>query len=274
MRIKKKHILTEALLIDTTSEFTPYEKKIFKIFHKKYGIGGYGGDFDRWVGAAWLIEHMGFDHDDAYDMSLTYWYNGDKLFKDSEPLRRKESRGYLFSKLVQDFSDPFKDSISPGDNSIIGNWDINWYDANNLLDKGQNFKISSPVNIWTGYRGFTLYIPFEDRWYSHVSYEFKETMTLMGRIQYSEVPTTKKYESEQDPEDEYNKFYYRTMEVEQKNINGEPEKVLTTGKTKIKIPNKLSKDIMFDIFQKDIDELKELVVAHIFKLPEEDKETV
>ena len=31
---------------------------------------------------------------------------------------------------------------------------------------------------------------------------------------------------------------------------------------------------MFDIFQKDIDELKELVVAHIFKLPEEDKETV
>ena len=37
MRIKKKHVLLESLLIDVSTEFTPVEKKIFKMLKKRYG---------------------------------------------------------------------------------------------------------------------------------------------------------------------------------------------------------------------------------------------
>ena len=35
MRIKKKHVLLESFLIDDSTEFTPVEKKIFKMLKKR-----------------------------------------------------------------------------------------------------------------------------------------------------------------------------------------------------------------------------------------------
>ena len=83
MRIKKKDVILEAQLIDLTTEFTPQEKRMLKTLNKKFGVGGMYGDFDRWEGAAFLIEEMELPYDQAYDLALTFWWYGDKLFKEA-----------------------------------------------------------------------------------------------------------------------------------------------------------------------------------------------
>ena len=185
MRIKKKHVLSEALLIDVTTEFTPLEKKIFRIFRKKYGEGGYASGFDRWKAAAWLIENMDYNHDEAYDLSLTYWYNGDKLFKDAEPLRKKENRGYIFNRALYNFTEDYKEEKGE---DYIGQIPVKWEDINNLMGNGNKFISNSDTFLWTGYKGFNVYVPFDNMLNNYsTSYEFRETTTIFGRIKYDEV---------------------------------------------------------------------------------------
>ena len=59
MRIKKKDVILEAQLIDSTTEFTPQEKRMLRTLNKKFGGGGMHSDFDRWEGATFLIEEIG-----------------------------------------------------------------------------------------------------------------------------------------------------------------------------------------------------------------------
>ena len=70
MRIKKKDVILESQLIDLTTEFTPTEKRMLKTLNKKFGKGGMYADFDRWAGAAFLIEEMELPYDQAYDLAL------------------------------------------------------------------------------------------------------------------------------------------------------------------------------------------------------------
>jgi hypothetical protein len=115
MIIKKKHVLLESLLIDTTSEFTPQEKKLLSVIHQKFGMGSgeieKSWDFDRWKAAAFLIEFFETPYDVAHDLSTTYYWNGDKLFKDHESLRKKNNRGDLFMNFVfRDILDEYIES--------------------------------------------------------------------------------------------------------------------------------------------------------------------
>ena len=92
MKIKKKNIILEAKLIDTSGEFTTQEKRMLKTLFKKFGGGGYNSGYDRWAGATFLIEEMGLSYDQAYDLSLTHWWHGDKLFQEVDPIYKKEDR--------------------------------------------------------------------------------------------------------------------------------------------------------------------------------------
>ena len=261
MRIKKKHVLTEALLIDVTNEFSSLEKKIFKIFRKKFGEGGYAAGFDRWAAAAWLIENMDYNHDDAYDLALTYWYNGDKLFKEAEPLRKKEDRGYIFNRALHNFSEEYKDE--KGENSI-GEIPIKWEDPNNLLGNGNKFTSNTESFLWTGYRGFNIYVPFDGMLTSYrTSYEFRETTTIFGRVKYSEVG--------KETTDEHNKFYQVEFDIERKNIYGENEIVFKEIE-KRDIPSPINKNVIYDIFANDINKMVDLMKNRTFVLPENDIE--
>lgn len=265
MRIKKKDVLTEALLIDVTSEFTPLEKKIFRIFRKKYGDGGYASGFDRWDAAAWLIENMAYDHDQAYDLALTYWYNGNKLFDEVRSLRKKENRGYIFNRALNKFTEIFKDE--KGEN-YIGQIPVSWEDPNNLMSNGEKFISNSDAFLWTSYRGFNIYVPFDNMLARYgTSYEFRETTTIFGRIQYREVG--KEQYDHEDEDNDYNKFYEVAFILERKNIAGENETIFEEIERK-DIPSPINKNVIYDVFVNDINKMVNLIKKRTFILPEND----
>lgn len=155
MRIKKKHVLLESLLIDVTTEFTPVEKKIFKMLNKHYGnpIKGEEGkkEFTQWEVGAWLIESLDLSFQEAYSLSKTYFWSYDKLFSEAPTLRKKVSLPYLFFEHFRDLQDKVKDSYNE---DRIGNVVIDF-------DRDSGFESNRDVLFWSGFKGFTLYIPMK-----------------------------------------------------------------------------------------------------------------
>ena len=155
MRIKKKHVLLESLLIDVTTEFTPVEKKIFKMLNKHYGnpIKGEEGkkEFTQWEVGAWLIETLDLSFQDAYSLSKTYFWSYDKLFSDAPTLRKKVSLPFLFFEHFRDLQDKIKDSYNE---EPIGNVVIDF-------DRDSGFESNRGIHFWSGFKGFTLYIPMD-----------------------------------------------------------------------------------------------------------------
>ena len=139
MRIKKKDVILEAQLIDLTTEFTPQEKRMLKTLNKKFGVGGMYGDFDRWEGAAFLIEEMELPYDQAYDLALTFWWYGDKLFKEGDPLYKKEDRGYVFNRVMRELLTPYiKGRVGTNDRTDsekIADVSITWEDPEHIVSK-------------------------------------------------------------------------------------------------------------------------------------------
>lgn len=159
MQIKKKDVILEALLIDVSPDFTPQEKRLLKVLHKKFGEGGMYSDFDRWKGATFLIEDFGLPYDMAHNLSLSFWWYGDKLFKEMDSLHKKERRNYVFMQVF----DEIKGDYIREKNEIAGEIVLTWEDGNHFINEtGDTFTLKQEVNIWDGYRGFTLYIPFYD----------------------------------------------------------------------------------------------------------------
>ena len=164
MRIKKKHVLLESLLIDVTDEFTPVEKKIFKMLRKHYGnpIKEEEGkkEFNQWDVAAWLIETLDIPYEEAYELTKTYFWNYNKLFKEVSKLRKKVPISYLFfehfNKLIDNLVKNYADSI-------YTNVTVN-------IDRDSGFEDNRTLRLWTGYKGFTLYIPMEVRYVDDNNY--------------------------------------------------------------------------------------------------------
>jgi len=155
MRIKKKHVLLESLLIDVTNEFTPVEKKIFKMLKKHYGnpIKTEEGkkEYSQWDVGAWLIETLDLPYQEAYTLAKTYFWNYDKLFGEAPTLRKKVSLAYLFHEHFRDLMDKVKESYN---DQPIGNVVIDF-------DRDSGFESNRNILFWSGFRGFTLYIAME-----------------------------------------------------------------------------------------------------------------
>ena len=192
MRIKKKDVILEAQLIDLTTEFTPQEKRMLKTLNKKFGKGGMYADFDRWDGAAFLIEEMELPYDQAYDLALTYWWYGDKLFEEAATLYRKEDKGYIFNRVMRELLTPYikgrgiDDGTDHGDK--IADVSITWEDPEHLISKEGAFTVSDDVTLWDGHKGFTLYIPFNQDYINgeYVDYKFRNLSTIMVYIEFIE----------------------------------------------------------------------------------------
>jgi len=155
MRIKKKHVLLESLLIDVTNEFTPIEKKIFKILNKHYGDPMREEEgkksFNQWDSAAWLIETLNIPYEEAYELTKTYFWNYKKLFKEISKLRKRVPMPYLFfehhRKLLDMLMNKYEDSI-------YTNISVN-------IDRDSGFEDNRTVRLWGAFKGFSLYIPMD-----------------------------------------------------------------------------------------------------------------
>ena len=112
MRIKKKYVLLESLLIDTSNEFSDNEKRILKLIHKKYEKEMSSYNFSVYEVAAWLIEDFELSYEVAFELSKSYFWEGRKLFSEYEPLRKKWPIAEIFFSKLGDFTNEFSKSIT------------------------------------------------------------------------------------------------------------------------------------------------------------------
>ena len=158
MRIKKKHVLLESLLIDVTNEFDATEKRIFKMMYNHYGDPMKDDEegkkpFNQWGVAAWLIESLEIPYDMAYELTKTYFWNYNKLFSEVSSLRKRIPSAELFNEHNRKLTSLFKDNLS---NGSYGEIKINF-------DRDTGIEDKRDIVFWGSYYGFSLYLPFSSR---------------------------------------------------------------------------------------------------------------
>ena len=187
MIIKKKHVLLESLLIDTIGEFTPQEKKLLSVLHHKFGAGSgkieRSWDFNKWEAAAFLIEFFETPYDVAHDLASTYYWNGEKLFKEYESLRKKNNRSDLlmnhaFRDILDDYIESNKNEDSNFNLSTTVEYNVKTQNENEVLPgiiyqsfeprshrelqesrkETNEVKLSVNPMVWSTYNGIMLYI--------------------------------------------------------------------------------------------------------------------
>lgn len=150
MRIKKKYVLLESLLIDTSNEFSDNEKRILKLIHKKYEKEMSSYNFSVYDVAAWLIEDFDLSYEVAFELSKSYFWEGRKLFSEYEPLRKKWPIAEIFFSKLGEFSGEFAKSFP---NDIYGTLEVK-------IKGDEGFNDVRDVRIWGGYNSLSLYLNF------------------------------------------------------------------------------------------------------------------
>ena len=263
MRIKKKDVILEATLLDVSSEFNNQEKKLLKVIAKKFGDGGYDSKFDRFEAAAWLIEHMNIPYDVAYDLSLTYWWHGKDLFKEYDPIRKKEGRGYVFNKMLRNLLHKYIEERGED----IGEIKITWNDPHNDFGEEETFTTNALIKLWSGNQGFSLYIPLGDDFNDNydIDYSTRNNATLMVGIEFLDYPAPS-YKEKGDPRADTHlklKVEYHT---------GSSWSSPTTKKTLIEkdipMPQPMVPETVYKLFTDTIKDVLDKIEGMPFDMPE------
>ena len=210
MRIKKKHVLLESNLIDKSTEFSPQEKRLLWVLNKEFGPHDYR-TFDIWRSALWLIELFDIPYDLAHEISHTYYYNGDKLFSEFEPLRKVQNTTKVFFKHISDFINIFKSDLESKTNSdtdsVVGDLDVEFIEDD--YGKYKTDIIKRPLYFWGYDYAFTLYLPLYSRevgeWpdRKYISGDEVNPRLIMVNVRFSEIKTPNeedKYAYEGNPD--------------------------------------------------------------------------
>lgn len=191
MIIKKKNVLLESLLIDKSDEFTKQEKKLLKVLHDKFGYKSgkmkNSWDFDKWKAAAYLIEFFEVPYDVAHSLSSTYYWNGDKLFKEYKPIRKHDNRSYLmmnyaFRDILEEYVNSREDEednykLSPieyvvktkNENEVLPGIIYQSFEPRTYSEVEESRKETNEVKfkvrpvVWSSYNGITLYVPSSEQ---------------------------------------------------------------------------------------------------------------
>ena len=155
MRIKKKYVLKESLLLegillDDLKQFTPRERKILKSLYKKYYKPN-DPDFSWWrLNANHIQTEL---HEDwqlpfnvAYKMTKVFVLHGDELFTDNR-INTNYSSSEILMLYMDDFMDNYRKSLDE-DLIVGGDW---------ILDVDGKKGLYTP-HFWSSYRGFILYL--------------------------------------------------------------------------------------------------------------------
>jgi len=263
MRIKKKHVLLESLLIDVTTEFDDVEKRILKILYKKYGHDVIR-NFNQWEVAAWLIESLEIPYDQAYDITKSYYWNHDKLFKEIEPVRKTTPISDLFFSNLYFLIDEFRKKINI-DNEPYTNITINIPEDSGVVDE-------RPVHVWSIHNGIGFYLPFHS-WEINGRYvTSRERDDRMLKVDLNFKPLSKVdgspisgYIKSSEYEDMDNNEFI--VEVSYRMGEGEGKVSGKLMEFKVPYPRPFSKENFFNMIKLIIDDVLEKIESTPFNLP-------
>lgn len=262
MRIKKKHVLLEALLVDVSTEFGATEKKILKVLNREYGNPyGIGSNFNQWEVAAWLIETLEIPYEMAYELTKTYYWNYDKLFSEIESIRKRISMSQLFFENLSKFGDNFKTEIGETYGTV-----------NVKFKKDKIVEPEREVHLWSRFDGIGLYMPFNlweiDRRYITTE-ERGDRLILIdaifkpfdknGNVVTDSWISSERYEESIDDE------YFSVNVLYQIGQDSENKKDLM--EIKVKYPKPLTKVTYYEMIKDIIDKIKLKINNTKFDLP-------
>lgn len=264
MRIKKKDVLLESLLIDVTTEFSDVEKRLLKSLNKKYGNPlDSESKFNEWEVAVWLIETLELPYDIAYEITKTYYWNYDKLFSDAGKVRKRIPISEIFFGNISKLMDTYKDVHGEEYGSIT------------LKLDGDTFETNRNVSVWGRSRGFSLYIPFST-WSHPTTGEMFSTNELRNRLIFVEVefkPITLRgtlsdiwLSHEQYKDDIDNENFYVSVDytVGEREGDSNKQKLMEFN---MPYPKPLTKENFNDLLKNIIDLILEKLNSTKIKLP-------
>lgn len=267
MRIKKKYVLLESLLIDTSSEFNDNEKRILKLIHKKHKNDGYS--FNIYHVAAWLIEDFDLPYEIAFELSKSYFYEGSKLFKESEPLRKKWPIAEIFFSKLGEFTNEYAKSFP---NDI--------YDTIQVKFNGdEGFNDMREVKIWGGHTSLSFWMIFPYyRMYDGYRSTYIEGSSSDARLLRIDI-VFKQIDKDGNPievhgwkTDQYedgtvnlNEFLVTVNYLVGQRVDGEiPTKLMTF---KVPYPQPLTKQSVMDLLKKVGEDVIQKIKSTTFELP-------
>jgi hypothetical protein len=267
MRIKKKYVLLESLLIDTSSEFNDNEKRILKLIHKKHKDEGYS--FNIYNVAAWLIDDFDLPYEIAFELSKSYFYEGSKLFKESEPLRKKWPIAEIFFSKLGEFTNEYAKSFP---NDI--------YDTIQVKFNGdEGFNDMREVKIWGGHTSLSFWMIFPYyRMYDGYRSTYIEGSSSDARLLRIDI-VFKQIDKDGNPievhkwkTDQYedgtvnlNEFLVTVNYLVGQRVDGEiPTKLMTF---KVPYPQPLTKQSVMDLLKKVGEDVIQKIKSTTFELP-------
>jgi hypothetical protein len=167
----KKEIILESIVIDTTDEFNPFEKKILKKFFKTHGLEG---DFDVYDNAALLIEELEMGYQEAFNLANTFSNKRDILFSETSSLRSDFDKSRVFFRYVDKEIKRLSEDVERA-----GTIEEKKIDINISGDEVTN----RTVRLWDSYNGFILYLPLDYRY----EREMREQKSLLVYVMLEKI---------------------------------------------------------------------------------------
>ena len=270
MRIKKKYVLLESLLIDTSNEFSDNEKRILKLIHKKYEKEMSSYNFSVYDVAAWLIEDFDLSYEVAFELSKSYFWEGRKLFSEYEPLRKKWPIAEIFFSKLGDFTNEFSKSITE---QIYGRIEVK-------IKGDEGFNDVRDVRIWGGYNSLSLYLNFP---FYRIYDGFRSTYLGDGNSDARLIRINIEFKQLGNDGNPVQTSRWGTEEYENGTINLNEFLVSVNYKVggsvsdnkgfknlmelKVPFPQPLTKQSVIDIFKKIIEDVIQKIQTTTFKLP-------
>jgi hypothetical protein len=255
----------ESLMIDITTEFTPTEKNILKVLYKKYGHDVYGADtkFNQWDVASWLIETLELPYEQAYTLTRTYFWNHRELFGEVSSLRKEIPLPNIFFEHLDKLIINFITSITNVD-GVYENIVVHF-------DGDSGFEDEREVNLWKGYKGFHIYIPFKHTFLggNYISSADSRVRGLMFRVRCNPLGKEGIELENYVSDDDYENIVDTTHFIAEVTYNlGDNDKDIKLMKFKVPYPSKITINLFNDTFKKVVDKIIKKVSTTTFTLPE------
>jgi len=214
----KKNTIKEETYLDVTKQFSSKEKKILRILHKEYScIESLWEYYDIWKVATELIETYGIGYQMAYNISDTYYYNRNDIFKELEATKKTVFKGFIFFRYMERIFNKIYNITTENDSpQIMDDLIINMQGDENFTDK-------RTVSLWNREDRIMFYIPFNLNPISVLSsvyWEYERHRKLLVTIKYyylDKYNTPIEFQSwntPKDPEEYNNNFLIKiTYEV-------------------------------------------------------------
>lgn len=248
-----------------TLEFTPKEKRILEMLHKKYGEKL--SEYNMWQVAAELIEDFNLDYETAYSLSRTYSWSGYDLFAPTKPLRKTVPLYKLFYDHLYDLTSNY---AKINENNFTTRVRFNG-------DVGTESIEDRDILLSGMYDGLNMYVPPKDilvtpHGREYISYSDSKYRTISIYITFNPMDLNgniKNINSFQgiDETDDDNKDEFKVITYYREDLSSNNDNKIMLLSFNVPYPKPLTKENVYKTFDLIVKDVLEYISNTTFDLP-------